>query len=193
MAARTEEVIDEAIIQEVVENPDIEPTEVSSADKIDRAYDATTLKGRPGGLFRSCMDKIRSKHNRARDIRTGLILLGLYTDPIMYRGWLCAFYATNYVLEQKMKSPEFIAGLKDDPKEQKIMDGLLKLGETYYFSELYEKDLMYLYGGVTRDVMEKTNEQFLTGNLPKEEKEELQVIIKQEDQSNQQIVSTTYN
>lgn len=37
-----------------------------------------------------------------------------------------------------------------------------------------------------------TLEQFLTGNLPQEETEELQVIIKPEDQSNK-IVSTTYN
>jgi hypothetical protein len=41
---------------------------------------------------------------------------------------------------------------------------------------------------------ELTLEQFLTGNLPKEEKEELQVIIKQEDQNRStQIRSTTYD
>lgn len=38
-----------------------------------------------------------------------------------------------------------------------------------------------------------TLEQFLTGNLPQEESSELQVIIKPEDQSSNQIVSTTYN
>lgn len=36
-----------------------------------------------------------------------------------------------------------------------------------------------------------TLNQFLLGNVPKDEKEELQVIIKQDDQSN--IKSTTYN
>lgn len=41
---------------------------------------------------------------------------------------------------------------------------------------------------------ELTLEQFLTGNLPKEEKEELQVIIKQADQNKStQIRSTTYD
>ena len=36
----------------------------------------------------------------------------------------------------------------------KILKELQKLGETYYFTELYEKDLKYLYGVSTQSQLE---------------------------------------
>jgi len=123
----------------------ITPTSTEPADKIDRAYDATTEKGKLEGLFRTSMTAIRSSHHEARAIRTALILLGLFTDKILYRDWTTVFYYINNELEIKMQCPEFEASLQDE-KEIKILNKLQKLGDTYYFNNLYEKDLYFLYG-----------------------------------------------
>lgn len=60
------------------------------------------------------------------------------------------------------------------------------------FGDRSKQYIEKVYQMYNRD-FEVTLMQFLDGNLPKEEKEELQVIIKQEDQKSKQIVSTTYN
>jgi hypothetical protein len=138
-----------AVLEEDGEDEDadkhITPTSTEAPDKIDKAYDQTTLKGKEGGLFRACMAAIRSSHHEARQIRTALILLGLFTDKSLYREWLCVFYAVNYELEKKMKSKEFEISLTD-PKEIAILRSLKEYGATYYFSDLYEQDLEVLYG-----------------------------------------------
>lgn len=123
----------------------VTPTSTASADKIDRAYDKTTQKGQENGLFRSCMDKIRAAHHEAREIRTALILLGLFTDKILYRDWISVFYAVNRELEIKLRGKV----VTEDPKEQEILARLRQLGEKYYFTELYEKDLAVLYTPTT--------------------------------------------
>jgi len=130
----------------------ITPKSTEPADKIDRAYDSTTSKGAEGGLFRASMNAIRKSHHEARQIRTALILLGLFTDKDLYRDWISVFYAVNKELELKMKSPQFESGQAGN--ELKILKELQKLGETYYFSELYEKDLKYLYGVSTQSQLE---------------------------------------
>ena len=88
----------------------ITPKSTEPADKIDRAYDSTTSKGAEGGLFRASMNAIRKSHHEARQIRTALILLGLFTDKDLYRDWISVFYAVNKELELKMKSPQFESG-----------------------------------------------------------------------------------
>lgn len=133
----------------------VTPTSTEPADKIDRAYDATTLKGKPDGLFRACMEAIRSSHHEARQIRTALILIGLFTDKDLYKEWLAVFYAVNLDLENKLKSADFEKGLGNDENELKILKKLQQLGEMYYFTELYEKDLQLLYGVNSRDKLLK--------------------------------------
>ena len=133
------------------DNAQITPTSTEPADKIDRAYDATTLKGAPDGLFRACMKAIRSSHHRARQIRTALILIGLFTDRELYKEWLAVFYAVNLELERKMKSVNFEKSLGNDENELKILKKLQLLGENYYFSHLYEQDLQLLYGVSSRN------------------------------------------
>jgi hypothetical protein len=117
-----------------------------TADKIDRAYDATSLKGKSDGLFRACMEAIRSLHHEARQIRMALIMLGLFTDPELYKDWLSIFYIVNLELENKIRSADFEESLGNDKNELAILKKLQKLGRKYYFSELYEKDLRFLLG-----------------------------------------------
>ena len=131
----------------------ITPTSTEPADKIDRAYDTTTSKGEEDGLFRASMNAIRKSHHEARQIRTALILLGLFTDKDLYRDWISVFYAVNKELELKMNSPGFESGQAG--AELKILKELQKLGETYYFSELYESDLKYLYGISTQNQLDE--------------------------------------
>lgn len=133
-------------------------TSTAPADKIDRAYDATTSKGKPDGLFRACMEAIRSSHHEARQIRTALILVGLFTDPELYREWLSVFYIVNLELEEKMKSADFEESLCNDERELTILKKLQELGNKYYFSELYEQDLQLLWGVSTREaLLQKVN------------------------------------
>jgi heme oxygenase len=126
-------------------------TSTAPADKIDRAYDATTSKGKPDGLFRACMEAIRSSHHEARQIRTALILVGLFTDRELYKEWLSVFYIVNLELEEKMKSADFEESLCNDESELTILKKLQELGNKYYFSELYEQDLQLLWGVSTRE------------------------------------------
>ena len=130
---------------------DVTATSTVPADKIDRAYDATTSKGKPNGLFVACMEVIRSSHHEARQIRTALILVGLFTDPELYKEWLSVFYIVNLELEEKMKSADFEESLCNDENELTILKKLQELGNKYYFSELYEQDLQLLWGVSTRE------------------------------------------
>ena len=43
-------------------NDTVTPTSTQSAESIDKAYDKTSLRGAPNGLFRSCMGAIKSSH-----------------------------------------------------------------------------------------------------------------------------------
>ena len=125
-------------------NDTITPTSTQSAESIDKAYDKTSLRGAPNGLFRSCMGAIKSSHRDAREIRTALILLCLFTDKNLYRDWLTVFYAINHELEAKMQSGAFECS--QEQKQRRILLAIKQLGSEYYFDELYEKDLGALYG-----------------------------------------------
>ena len=118
-------------------------TSLEDADQIDKAYAKTTAQGAVGGLFRACMDQISKSHKEARNIRTALILLGIFTDKSLYREWIAVFYKVNLELERHMQSEPFFQ--KQPPKEQAILRELRKLGDQYYFTDLYEHDLARLY------------------------------------------------
>lgn len=154
---------------------DVTPTSIEPADNIDRAYDATTLKGKPDGLFRACMEAIRSLHHEARQIRTALILLGLFTDPELYKDWLAVFYIVNLELETKIKSKDFEESLGENENELSILNNLRKLGARYYFSELYEKDLQLLFGVSTRAKLLRKVESSLSN---KPNAREYQIVVK---------------
>jgi len=96
-------------------------------------FDKTTEKGVENGLFRACMEGIRSAHKSANLLRSALVLSGLFTDKKVYREVLALFYVATNTVEKK------IISLKED----EICDKLLSLG--YRFGPQYEKDLQTLY------------------------------------------------
>lgn len=96
-------------------------------------FDKTAEKGVENGLFRACMEGIRSAHKSANLLRSALVLSGLFTDKKVYREVLALFYVATNTVEKK------IISLKED----EICDKLLSLG--YRFGPQYEKDLQTLY------------------------------------------------
>jgi len=69
----------------------------------------------------------------------------------LYKEWHVVFYAVNLELENELKSAKFQKSLGNDENELKILKMLQQLGDKYYFTELYEKDLRLLYGVSSRD------------------------------------------
>jgi hypothetical protein len=100
-------------------------------------FDKTTEKGTENGLFRVCMEAIRSAHKSANRLRAALVVSGLFTDKKVYREVIALFYVATDTMEKKMIS------LKEDEGDE-ICDKLLSLG--YRFGPQYEKDLQTLYG-----------------------------------------------
>jgi hypothetical protein len=100
-------------------------------------FDKTTEKGAENGLFRACMEAIRSAHKSANRLRAALVLSGLFTDKKVYREVIALFYVATNTMEKKMIS------LQEDGGDE-ICDKLLSLG--YRFGPQYEKDLQTLYG-----------------------------------------------
>lgn len=99
-------------------------------------FDKTTEKGAENGLFRACMEAIRSAHKSANRLRAALVISGLFTDKNVYREVIALFYVATNTMEKKMIS------LKEDEGDE-ICNKLLSLG--YRFGPQYEKDLRTLY------------------------------------------------
>ena len=106
------------------------PEEKQQAD----AFDKTTSKGVPDGLFQCSMNAIRSAHIEANRIRAGIVLAGLFTDKALYRETVTLFYLVTKELETRL------AQLRETDE---ICSKLLSLG--YEFTPQYEKDLATLY------------------------------------------------
>jgi hypothetical protein len=119
--------------------------EFKVGDANDKEWDETTQKGAVDGLFRSCMTAIRSSHKSALEVRTGLIVAGLFTDKRIYREAIALFYTVTRELEIKMKSVEFRENVKDDAIELEVLEKMQRYGEKFYFTDAYEKDLRVLF------------------------------------------------
>ena len=119
--------------------------EFKVGDANDKEWDETTQKGAVDGLFRSCMTAIRSSHKSALEVRTGLIVAGLFTDKRIYREAIALFYTVTRELEIKMKSAEFRENVKDDTIELEVLEKMQRYGEKFYFTDAYEKDLRVLF------------------------------------------------
>lgn len=105
------------------------------------AFDKTTEKGQPDGLFQACMTSIRQSHATANRARSGLVVAGLFTDKKIYREVISMFYLATNEMEQKLLQ------LKD---KDEICSKLLSL--QYRFAPQYEQDLQVLY---SKDTWEK--------------------------------------
>lgn len=119
--------------------------EFKVGDANDKEWDETTQKGAADGLFRSCMNAIKSSHKNALEVRTALIVSGLFTDKRIYREAIALFYTVTRELEIKMKSPEFREKVKDDATELEVLEKMQSYGQKFYFTEAYEKDLGSLF------------------------------------------------
>jgi hypothetical protein len=111
----------------------------------DREWDETARKGSTDGLFRSCMNAIKTAHKNALQVRTGLIALGLFTDKRIYREAIALFYTVTRELEIKMEPGEFRENIQNDATELEVLDKMLIYGQKYYFTDAYEKDLSALF------------------------------------------------
>lgn len=113
----------------------MKPTTTKDETGNSSGYDRLMVKGSADGLFRACLQEIRSPHLRANRIRMILVtLMGLFTDKSVYREVLSIFYVLTRELERKLGERK-----KDDGVASKIV----ALG--YHFTPGYEKDLEFLY------------------------------------------------
>lgn len=100
-------------------------------------------QGNEHGLFRACMDQIRTAHTIGQTLRNATIAAGLLTDVKCYAELLGQFYLATSALERRMEELQVLADKDED-------DGLLvaklaqKLG--YSFVAGYERDLQALLG-----------------------------------------------
>jgi hypothetical protein len=89
-------------------------------------------RGKEGGLFRACMDKIRKSHHYGQLLRQAFIVMGLFTDKMCYAELLAQFYLTTKALEKIVHERE--------------LPCLREVSSYYRFTELYEEDLKHLLG-----------------------------------------------
>jgi len=108
-------------------------------------------QGKPNGLFRACMDEIRSSHSTGQALRTTGIVSGLLTDSKCYAEMLGQFYLATASLEKRMD--ELIASCDDDDNKKSLLlvSKVRNLG--YSFTSVYEKDLEALLGKEWRDTI----------------------------------------
>lgn len=83
-----------------------DPSSASTAvydDDEDRATARVREMGREDGLFRACMDVIRSSHKSGQALRTAMLAAGLLTDADCYAELLVQFYVVTHALETRME------------------------------------------------------------------------------------------
>ena len=117
-------------------------TDAASAAAEDMAEEKRTTRvrdqGRPDGLFRGCMDAIRTSHSIGQALRTAMIAAGLMTDQRCYSELLCQFYVCTAALEKR---------LAGQPAEGMVTRLAAATGLAGGFTSGYEADLAYLLGG----------------------------------------------
>ena len=101
-------------------------------------------QGRENGLFRKCMDTIKSSHTIGQGLRTAALAAGLMTDRNCYAELLCQFYIATAALENRMEELR---------NSSKLVRDVGALG--YSFTVDYEKDLHALLGNNWRVIVTK--------------------------------------
>ena len=114
-------------------------------------------QGREDGLFRACMDQIRSSHTIGQSLRSAAIAAGLLTDAKCYAELLGQFYLTTAALERRME--ELLSSENNDTSDDNVSNlrySLLAkvkhLG--YSFTHGYEQDLNALLGPNWKEIMQ---------------------------------------
>lgn len=117
----------------------------SIEEQVDQT-DAIRNQGRVNGLFRACMDAIRSPHTLGQTLRNAALATGLLTDRNCYAELLGQFYVATASLEKRID--ELLLQSEQD-KDQKTSSYLLLRqvnGLGYRFTQGYERDLEFLLG-----------------------------------------------
>lgn len=102
-------------------------------------------QGKEDGLFRACMDEIRSSHTTGQALRTATLAAGLLSDKYCYAELLGQFYVATAALEKRIDellSKDSCGG--DDEKSSLLVAKVKELG--YSFTAGYEADLQALLG-----------------------------------------------
>jgi hypothetical protein len=109
--------------------------------------------GRENGLFKQCMDEIKSSHSKGQALRSASLAAGAVSDVHVYAELLCQFYVATEALERRID--DF---LDSDQKTIASNDGSNNNGTDnrsilqqvnsldYRFSKGYERDLEFLLG-----------------------------------------------
>ena len=108
-------------------------------------------QGRVNGLFRACMDAIRTPHTIGQALRNATLAAGLLTDRNCYAELLGQFYVATAALEKRMD--ELLMDDVNGKDEAKYL--LLKKvkGLGYAFRKGYELDLEFLLGSNWRNIL----------------------------------------
>ena len=130
-------------------------------DREDRATDRVRDSGRSGGLFRACMDVIRSSHTLGRSLRTAMLAAGLMTDAHCYAELLGQFYVVTRALETRIE--ELCTARDDDDGASSSSSSSsssspfavkVRTSMGYSFTSGYESDLRHLLGPGWRNTVE---------------------------------------
>jgi len=120
----------------------------SEAEQTDRV----SKLGRENGLFKQCMDEIKSSHSVGQALRSAALAAGALSDIHSYAELLGQFYVATKALELRideiLKSEEEMdVNSKDDsPQSEKLSKLKLVKSLGYSFSGGYERDLTFLLG-----------------------------------------------
>lgn len=122
---------------------------LSEAEQTDRV----SKLGRGNGLFKQCMDEIKSSHSVGQALRSAALAAGALSDIHSYTELLGQFYVATKALELrideilKSEEEEMDLNCKDDsPKSEKLSKLKLVKSLGYRFSGGYESDLTFLLG-----------------------------------------------
>ena len=111
--------------------------------------------GREQGLFRSCMDTIRTSHKIGQTLRTAALTAGLLTDANCYAELLGQFYVVTSALEQRMQ--ELMLSPKDEKNSSPTRRNKLLVAKVktlgYSFAHAYARDLHALLGSNWLDII----------------------------------------
>jgi len=121
---------------------------LSEAEQTDRV----SKLGRENGLFKQCMDEIKSSHGVGQALRSAALAAGALSDIHSYAELLGQFYVATKALELRideiLKSEEEmdLNSKNDSPKSEKLSKLKLVRSLGYSFSGGYESDLKFLLG-----------------------------------------------